>query len=166
MFAGKMLQTGPGPVETWPRLAVFRIQNTGQRPIHVEMIGWRTGLWPFRWPKQFIKQHAIIPDWDPNYAGFPPFELQPYRKNTSTLPLDSMIDAIEGMGGDPFFARLWPLLGLRRTSIFAVMHLEEGGVVVQRVQPDLKEALFQAEVARAARQLATQATAQPDTQPG
>ena len=58
-------------------LLMFDIANAGERPVHVNGIGWETG-W-LRWGPKFIaKQFAVQLTGMPQYgSGPPPFEIQP-----------------------------------------------------------------------------------------
>lgn len=57
LSVGHRISIGPGSVAPYPEYAVFRVVNTGDRPIRVTQIGWRV-----RWPKrrlavQMFEQH-------------------------------------------------------------------------------------------------------------
>ena len=132
------------------QLIAFTVVNRGQRPLHVQMLGWRTGIWPFGWPRFLHRQTAIIPAWDTlHWGGEPPYELPPYRSRMSVQALDPLIEQISSWRGElwsqPFFARVWPIVGIRPTAIFAMVHLEEGLTLTHRVEQSLAKALYDAE---------------------
>ena len=142
---GKRVQTGAGPPEHWNRLVVFNVQNVGQRPVHVESLGWATGVWPFEWPARFARRKAIIAYWSEAFAGAPPYGLAPYKRQSSINPLDALTTQITEWGHeDYFFARKW-FGKIRRTPVYGVVHLEEGSTVYVRVERSLEDALLAAE---------------------
>jgi hypothetical protein len=53
---GHRILVGPGSVEPFPEFAVFRIVNTGDRPITITQLGWKVGLFRKRFAVQMFDQ--------------------------------------------------------------------------------------------------------------
>lgn len=51
---GHRIIVGPGYKKPYPEYAVFRIVNTGDRPIRVSQIGWKTGIFRKRFAIQMF----------------------------------------------------------------------------------------------------------------
>ncbi len=60
---GHRILIGPGSEKPYPEFAVFRIVNTGDRPIKVVQIGWKTGLFRKRFAVQMFEpsQSSVLP---------------------------------------------------------------------------------------------------------
>ena len=56
LSVGHRIVIGPGSTKPYPEFAVFRIVNTGDRPIRVNQIGWRAGLLRKRFAVQMYDQ--------------------------------------------------------------------------------------------------------------
>jgi hypothetical protein len=56
LSVGHRILVGPGSTKPYPEFAVFRIVNTGDRPIRVVQIGWRSGLFKKRFAVQMYDQ--------------------------------------------------------------------------------------------------------------
>jgi len=54
--AGHRIIVGPGSKKPYPEFAVFRIVNTGDRPIRVIQLGWKVGLFRKRFAIQMYDQ--------------------------------------------------------------------------------------------------------------
>src|SRR5687768_8447092 len=53
---GHRIIVGPGSREPYPEYATFRVVNTGDRPIRITQLGWRTGLFRKRYAVQMHDQ--------------------------------------------------------------------------------------------------------------
>lgn len=60
---GHRIVVVPGSQKPYPEFAVFRIVNTGDRPIRISQIGWRTGLFRKRFAVQLYEpiQSSSLP---------------------------------------------------------------------------------------------------------
>lgn len=63
LSVGHRILIGPGSTKPYPEFAVFRIVNTGDRPIRIIQIGWRTGLFRKRFAVQMYEpmQSSTLP---------------------------------------------------------------------------------------------------------
>ncbi len=75
---GHRILLGSGIKKPYPEFAVFRIVNTGDRPIRVSQIGWRTGL--------FRKRFAIQM-YEPTQSSPLPVELSHGQEASWMVPL-------------------------------------------------------------------------------
>lgn len=139
------LYQGKGPR---PRVVDITARNYGHLTAHISQYGWQTGLWFLKWPNWLTKQFAIQIPGDTGLGTNPPLELAPGTRRSSILNLTQFIDGIKKKTGEPFFARRWPIFGLRPTSIYVVAHLESGVTIRQRVEKVFEKVLFEAEAER------------------
>ena len=60
---GHRILIGPGSTKPYPEFAVFRIVNTGDRPIRVIQLGWKVGLFRKRFAVQMydVTQSSALP---------------------------------------------------------------------------------------------------------
>jgi hypothetical protein len=143
LVVGERVIIGGG--EIGPSLLMFSVANKGERPVHINGIGWRTG-W-LRWGPQFLRrQHAIQMTGGAGYfSQDPPYELQPGAAASSHALLQNVTDSIKGKTGRPFFARDWPLLGRRKTAIWGYAYTADGHTIHVRAEKALADALAEAE---------------------
>lgn len=150
LIAGVRLIVDPDADGDFPKVIDTTVRNAGTLTAHVSQYGWRTGRWRFKWPNWLARQHAIQQPGQLGLSFDPPFELPPGQRRTTLLGYDNFMHWIGEKKGEPFFARVWPVLGLRRTAVWTVAYLESGVSIIARVEPDLAEDLFQAEARRLA----------------
>jgi hypothetical protein len=153
LSAGISLVIGDGDEPPYPQIIDLTVRNFGSLTAHVSQYGWQTGTWRWKWPDFLARQHAIQIPGATGYGKNPPFELAPGKRETSILNFDNFIEGISKKAGPPFFARKWPLLGLRPTPVYVVAHLESGLSLKEPVQSELAKQLFNAEQARAEREV-------------
>ena len=77
---GHRILLGPGSTKPYPELVLFNIVNTGDRPIRVIQIGWRTGL--------FRKRYAVQM-YDESQSSPLPIELSHGQEATWMIPLSA-----------------------------------------------------------------------------
>jgi hypothetical protein len=77
---GHRIIVGPGSKKPYPEIIVFKITNTGDRPIRVVQIGWKVGL--------FRKQYAVQ-TFDEAQSSPLPVELTHSQEASWFIPLDS-----------------------------------------------------------------------------
>lgn len=75
---GHRILIGPGSKKPYPEFAVFRIVNTGDRPIKVIQLGWKVGL--------FRKRYAVQMFDEPQSSKLP-IELTHGQEGTWYVPL-------------------------------------------------------------------------------
>jgi hypothetical protein len=75
---GHRILVGPGSKKPYPEFVEFRIVNTGDRPIRVSQIGWRTGLLPKRF---------AIQTYEPTQSSPLPVELSHGQAASWMVPL-------------------------------------------------------------------------------
>jgi hypothetical protein len=154
LTAGIRLVITPGEEGPFPRIVDITVRNKGVLSAHISQYGWQTGVWRLKWPSWLARQRAVQNPGLTGYGVDPPFELPPGQKRLSALDYDNFLEGIEGMSGDPFFARRWPLIGLRPTPAYIVAYLESGITIKAPVESDFASALFETECRRAVRHAA------------
>jgi hypothetical protein len=113
--AGIRIVIEAGAQEPFPKLIVFEVRNVGMRDVYVDQIGWRVGRWPFRWPAWLTSGFAVQTFGTVFESTNPPFALAQGRRATSMLQFEQTIRNIHGRHGErPLFAKLWPVIGIRR----------------------------------------------------
>jgi hypothetical protein len=144
--AGIRIVIEAGAQEPFPKIIVFDVRNLGMRDVYVDQIGWRVGRWPFRRPDWLARGFAVQTFGTVLESTNPPFALAQGRRVTSMLQFEQTIRNINNRDGDrPFFAKVWPIIGIRRSPVFAQVHLSSGETIKARVEKDLERALFEAE---------------------
>lgn len=129
------------------RVLMFSVINAGQRPVHISGVGWRTGWFP--WGPRFLRsQSAVQVTGSLPYGKQPPYELQPGAEQASYALLENVLDNTRQMSGRPFFARVWPLVGLQPTRIRGYAYTADGYSFLVRVENDLAGKLAGAEAQR------------------
>lgn len=146
--AGIRIIIGHGDGPPYPEFVVVTIRNTGLTTAHINQFGWRTGSWRFSRPKWLTRQFAVQTPGQTGMGFDPPYEVPPGQSRSTFLRMPDFLAGIEKKKGPSFFAREWPRLGVRRTSIFVTVHLESGITVVTLVEKDLVERLWNAEKKR------------------
>lgn len=58
---GHRIVVGPGSKRPYPEYVIFKIVNTGDRPIRISQIGWKTGFLRTRFSVQLIEPSASSP---------------------------------------------------------------------------------------------------------
>ena len=140
-----------GAEAPFPELIQFDIRNVGQQDAHVEQIGWHTGrLWLAR-PKWLARQQAIQLFGTVPGSANPPFIVPVGQRRAALLSLPQTLENILARSGDePFFARCWPLVGVRATAIYAIVLLANGQTKHARVEHGLELGLRDSERAKVA----------------
>ena len=77
---GHRIIVGPGSTKPYPEYAVFRIVNTGDRPITVSQIGWKHGL---------IRRRFAVQTFEPGSSSPLPVELSHGQVASWMVPLSS-----------------------------------------------------------------------------
>ncbi|MEO5611369.1 MAG: hypothetical protein ABIT68_01195 [Sphingomicrobium sp.] len=147
LSAGIRIIIAQGNEPPYPEVIDLTLRNIGSLTTHISQFGWQTGRWPFSHPRWAIRQYAIQMAGDTGMGTNPPYELPPGQRRTSILDHDQFFDGLQQKRG-VFFARNWPMLGLIRTPIWVVAHLESGVLIRERVERDLARALFEAEASK------------------
>lgn len=105
VMVGHRIIIGPGSTKPYPEFAVFRIVNTGDRPIRVIQLGWRVGLFRKRFAVQMYEASQSSPL---------PVELSHGQEAQWFIPLS----ATEGQWPDYFSERM--LMPYYRTAIWTL----------------------------------------------
>lgn len=80
LSAGHRITVGAGSVKPYPEYVVFRVVNTGDRPVRIVQIGWT-----MRWPKR----RAAVQLFDPSLSSRLPVDLSHGQEATWYVPLSS-----------------------------------------------------------------------------
>lgn len=80
LTVGHRISIGPGSKEPYPQYAVFRIVNTGDRPIRIVQIGWS-----IRWPKR----RAAVQMYEQSMSSRLPVDLSHGQEASWYVPLDA-----------------------------------------------------------------------------
>jgi hypothetical protein len=134
----------------FPKVIELTVRNAGSLTAHISQFGWQTGRWPLKSPAWLARQYAVQQPGELGAGTDPPYELPPGQRRSTILDFGNFLGWIRRKKGPPFFARAWPGLGVRRTSIWIVAFLESGVSIKARVEPDFADDLLQAEVQRMA----------------
>lgn len=130
-----------------PELAVlmFNIANAGERPVHVNGIGWRTG-W-LRWGPQFLSRRAAVQLTGVPQLGnvAPPFEIQPGAAAATYALMENVLSYARERAAEPFYSRDWPLLGRKLTRVRAYAYTADGHTVTVKPEKSLLLDLGRAE---------------------
>jgi hypothetical protein len=130
-----------------PELAVlmFNIANAGERPVHVNGIGWRTG-W-LRWGPQFLTRRAAVQLTGVPQLGdlAPPFEIQPGAAVATYALMANILSYARERAPEPFYSRDWPLLGRKLTRVRAYAYTADGHTVTAKPERSLLLELASAE---------------------
>lgn len=161
LTAGIRLIISPGEEGPFPRIVDITVRNKGVLSAHVSQYGWQTGVWRLKWPSWLARQYAVQNAGQTGHGVDPPFELPPGQRRSSVLDYENFLNGIEGMSGAPFFARNWPLFGLRPAPTYIVAYLESGLSIKAAIESGLAKALFEAE-----RNRARKSAAAPSDPPG
>lgn len=102
---GHRIIIGPGSVKPYPEFVVFRIVNTGDRPIRVIQLGWKVGLFRKRFAVQMYEAAQ---------SSKLPVELSHGQEATWFVPLDAREDP-----WPEYFAK-GMLLPSYRTALFTL----------------------------------------------
>lgn len=78
LTVGHRITIGPGSVKPYPEYAVFRIVNTGDRPIRITQIGWS-----IRWPRR----RAAVQMYQENLSSRLPVDLSHGQEAAWYVPL-------------------------------------------------------------------------------
>lgn len=139
----KLLIGGPGDGVAF---LAFEVTNLGDRTVFVRGIGWRTG-W-FRKSPAFLQSKAavqIASGAETHGVGHePPYELLPGQAVSSYCELANLI-AYGRERAEPFFTRLWPILGRRTTRVRGYVFTAEGATFYARPAKKLLNKLAEAE---------------------
>ena len=123
---------------------MFEVANSGERPVHIRGIGWRTG-W-VRWGPSFLKTKAAVQltdDFGSDLGRRPPYELQPGASQSSYQILHEVLN--RPLESGPFFTRDWPLFGRRGTRIRAYAYTADGHTVTIKPEKGLNKSLVKSE---------------------
>lgn len=122
------------------------VANTGERPVHIRSVGWRTG-WPTKWPSFLARGAAYQMTPGAEMFGLgtqPPFELQPGASASMYCDMDRMTSHADGRP-EPIFTRNWPLIGKKRTRLRACVYTADGHSFYAKPAKALADALVAAE---------------------
>jgi hypothetical protein len=78
LSVGCRIIVGPGSTEPYPEFVVFRLTNTGDRPIRVINIGWRAGFW---------RKKYVMQTFDPGLSSKLPKDLSHAEEGIWYVPL-------------------------------------------------------------------------------
>jgi hypothetical protein len=78
LSVGCRIIVGPSSAEPYPEFVVFRLTNTGDRPIRIINIGWRAGFWR----KKYVTQ-----TFDPSLSDRLPLDLSHAEEGIWYVPL-------------------------------------------------------------------------------
>jgi hypothetical protein len=109
---GHRIVVGPGSAKPYPEFAHFRIVNTGDRPIRISQIGWKTGL---------LKTRHAIQLFEPTMSSPLPVELSHGQEATWMIPFSARDEPwpdyfAKGMLSPNHVVALWTLRGQFFTS--------------------------------------------------
>ena len=79
LTVGHRVSVGPGSVKPYPEYAVFRVVNTGDRPIRVVQIGWSV-----RWPRR----RAAVQMFEESLSSSLPADLSHAQEASWFVPLN------------------------------------------------------------------------------
>ncbi len=108
-----------GGVDFELTVLMFNIANAGERPVHIDGIGWMTGwLW---WGPLFHKRKAAIQMTGVPQLGnnAPPFEIQRGAAVSTYALMDNILSNTRRHATEPFFTRDWPLSRRKITRVRA-----------------------------------------------
>ena len=80
LTVGHRISIGPGSVKPFPEYAVFRVVNTGDRPIRIVQIGWS-----IRWPRR----RAAVQMFQENLSSSLPIDLSHGQEASWFVPLNA-----------------------------------------------------------------------------
>lgn len=144
------LQTIIGGMTDGLDFLAIDVANTGERPVHIRSVGWRTG-WPTRWPSFLARGAAYQMTPGAEMFGLgtqPPFELQPGASASMYCDMDRMTSHA-GDRPEPIFTRNWPVIGKKGTRLRACVFTADGHVFYAKPAKALAVALIAAEQAAA-----------------
>lgn len=125
-------------------LLMFNVANAGERPVHINGVGWRTG-W-LRWGPHFLRrQFAVQMTGGTGLGQDPPYEIQPGAAVASYALMENVLSYAKEKTGRPFFTRDWPLLGRHPTAIWGYAYTADGHTIHVRAEQSLVDALAGAE---------------------
>lgn len=126
------------------RVLVFSVANTGERPIHVRTVGWRTG-W-LRWGPSFLKRaYAVQLTGGTVTPVAPPFEVPPGAEVSTYANMANVLEHARDRTKRPLFTRDWPILGRRRTIAWGSVSTADGHTRHVPVEKSFLEAIVKAE---------------------
>lgn len=113
LTVGHRITVGPGIYKPYPQYAVFRIVNTGDRPIRVTQIGWT-----IRWPTR----RSAIQSYDEQMSSRLPIDLSHGQEASWYVPLDARDDPwidyfAKGLLMPHYKISLWSLRAQAFTSV-------------------------------------------------
>ena len=127
---GHRIVIGPGSKKPYPEFALFKIANTGDRPIRVVQIGWRMGLFRKRFAVQMYDESQSSPL---------PVELSHGQEATWMIPLNARDEPwteyfSKGLLLPHYRTALWTLRGQFFTSIGHVFEKRPETNLVNRLK--------------------------------
>lgn len=113
LTVGHRIVIGPGSVEPYPEYVVFRVVNTGDRPIRIVQIGWT-----IRWPRR----RAAVQMFQQNVSSHLPIDLSHGQEASWSVPLNSRDEPwieyfAKGMLMPDYRLSLWSLRAQAYSSV-------------------------------------------------
>ena len=135
LSVGHRIIVGPGSSKPYPEFAVFRIVNTGDRPIRIIQIGWKVGL--------FRKRHAVQM-YEAMQSSPLPVELTHGQEATWFVPLSAREEPwleyfAKGMLTPSYRTALWTLRAQAFTSVGFVFEARPEEGLLKRLRDACKK---------------------------
>ena len=148
LTVGERLIIGQPPQANVAVLA-FTIVNAGERPVHIQGIGWRTGY--LRKGPEFLRRQVAVQTAGGVALGKePPYELQPGASQTTYALLENVLSWTAKKKGKPFLTRIVPISGPRQTRIEGYVYTADGYTFRVAAEALLAKKLAEAEFKPAA----------------
>ena len=134
LSVGHRISIGPGSVKPYPEYAVFRVVNTGDRPIRVTQIGWS-----IRWPKR----KAAIQMFEQTLSSPLPVDLSHGQEAAWYVPLDAREQPwleyfAKGMLMPYYRLSLWALRAQAFSSVGFIFSAKPEGNLLVRLRDACK----------------------------
>lgn len=130
LSVGHRIIIGPGSVAPYPEYAVFRVVNTGDRPIRIVQIGWS-----IRWPKRRV----AVQMYDQNLSSRMPVDLSHGQEASWYVPLNDRDEPwleyfAKGMLMSSYRLSLWSLRAQAFSSVGFVFTAKPEQGLVRRLR--------------------------------
>lgn len=142
---GERLIIPGNPWDDNQNVLMFSIANVGDRTVHVNGVGWRTG-WFRHGPSYVRRKQAVQMVGSIGLGVEPPFEVQPAAELSCYAAMENLINDSNQRIENPFFTRDWPLVGRRGTTVWGWVSTAEGYTFHVKLEVDARRTLANAEI--------------------
>lgn len=130
LSVGHRITIGPGSKAPYPEFAVFRVVNTGDRPIRIVQIGWS-----IRWPKR----RAAVQMFEEGMSSRLPVDLSHGQEASWYVPLNARAEPwpeyfAKGLLMPNFKISLWSLRAQAFSSVGFVFTSKPEGNLLRRLR--------------------------------